>query len=1400
MTSAPKKHLDIAFRGDSIVEKPDLSGTSAPARLLRSLLVHGELHWMEGFVLFERWRSKDEQGDYQSRFKVCATRASELLRACIGITDTKSATISSAEGVFRIRTVSKICSNVATAAEVLRQAEDWFCRDDQPAAWSLVADVFKAARDPTVIDPRVLLRAVQQATRPPPDDARFQELVETIENAVDGYSESLAEAITKVACLVATRRRGIARDTAVAYIERWCRELGAAGEFAKLLAGYPVETGRVTDRHMRQFVNEARRYRELHQELMNARNEAEKRIIEDEFVECRRALCQMEFVTKAAEITAKDFKDQPQLRIKEQDVTAALAGAVSDFILQHRVDIPESRFLFGRFKQYLYAYVRACRTARDLPRVFVVAGPDELVDATLSILAQVKDRAKVETAIRAILAQFPRRKTTKPDPGALAQAREFLAEEALQRLQERLHNEGPQAYVQLSLQQLDYSFSPPHGLAPRPTAWNELFRKQEMPCPVSPQQLIRAGGRHLISAMSGAGKTTFLRRLQMDTAQLADGWLPIFVPRRALRQADGASWSALKCELTRLLNKNAPHISWSDAVEAAERARLLLLFVDHVEDMDEHGPGCAELAAWLAAVPPNVALVVAARPTAADLLRERAGLQLVQLRPFDSSAVRAFFGAEYDGAVRASQGDQELLTTPLLAYLLRRLLRKKQGPATSSRWDLYSRVITDVLYEHASRGRGRRHQWIRDIETLLGVISYGAIALPEPHWVSMPYEVWHRLSAPVAIPIDALPTAGFADLVVRSSGSRRPSLIFAHRSFQEYYAACWVASHDDHLALVLRESWNPKWHGVLSFLAGKIGAPLIERMLSEEDPGDVADARLFLAATCAGEVPALGDLEQILIGPLVAASQVPLLQLEALRALAAMRTARSRALAWSTVIRTRELECDEFVTVHLCRDMCVVRPLFSRARVRWALHELDGNDPADALSVLAHWPWAVSDAVVHRAVEFLCHPETRVQAAAGRLLWSLGSGLPQRELSRIAELTAHPADFVRRLARGILAADDQTILAHLPCFVAALADPHLDPAVHAASVLSRVAARLDDEHVIAIKTATFGEGLANACYVARALWAVKDRLPENEFGQIVAVACAPRPSETPKPRCAGQDGGSFQCDVDEWSRVRAALAWLYGGGHRLTDAEANGILRCLDVEDIRSVAIETISTLGQRSARQAMVRLLDDFPRLATEDRIAIVESLQHLWRYIRGRHRDFLVRGCADSRLAGRLIPVMASIAGVLSARQLEMLVENLVAHHGYMEPIQLRNAAAWLAPYVCPNRLWEDARFEPKSACPFLVQLLLWLTDPSKMQVTSLSAIGELLHHPDAHVRCTAHLKLREIHAHGRLQPENWAAPCEIRGVPDTVSSIKSEPTRGEEPPCEYCAQLMRGGKPQD
>jgi hypothetical protein len=1110
MTTRPKKHLDITFRGGSIVEKSDLSGTSAPARSLRALLAQRELHWTEGFVLFERWRSREERGDYHSRFQVCATRASELLRDSVGITDRKSAAIWSVDGLYRIRTLLDVRSNVATAAEILRQAEDRFCSDDQPVAWRLVADAFQEAIDPTVIDPRVLLNAVRQATTPPPHDARFRKTVEAMENVLDEYSETLAEAITKVACLIAARRRGIARHTAVAYIERWCRELGAAGEFAKLLAGYPIETGRVTDRHMRQFRNEASRCRHLAKDLENAQDEAEKRIIGSEFAECVRALCQMEFVTDAAEITARDFRDQPQLRIKEEDVAAALAGAVSDFTLQHRVDIPENRFLFGRFKRYLYAYVRACCTARDLPRVFVVAGPDEVVDRVLSILERVKDRAKAETALREILAQFPGCKPTRPDPGALAQAREFLAEEALERLQERLHNEGLQAYVQLSLQPSDSSPPRPQGVTPSPTGLNELFLRPDVPRPLSPPQLVRPGARYLISAVSGAGKTTFLRHLQLGTAQGTDGWLPIFVPRRCFRQNDSASWSALKSGLMRLLDRNARHINWSAGVEAAERVGRLMLFVDHAEDMDELGRGCAELAVWLAAVPPSVALIVAARPTAADFLRERPGLQAVQLQPFDSTAMRAFFGADYDDAVRASRGDQELLSTPLLAYLLRRLLRKKESPATLSRWDLYARVITDVLYEHAGRGRAHLHQWIRDVETLLGVISYGAITLPQPHWVSMPYEAWHRLSAPVAIPIDVLPTAGFADLVVRSSASRRPWLIFAHRSFQEYYAACWVASQDDLLALVLRESWNPKWHGVLRFLAGKMGASLIERMLPDEDPDDIAGARLFLTATCAGEVSTLGNHEKTLIGRLVAATQVPLYQLTALRALAAMRTPRSRALAWSTARRIRESDHDEFATVRLCRDAQIIRPLFSWARVRSALRELDGDEPADALSVLAHWPWAVSDTVVHRAIEFLRHPQARVQAAAGRLLWSLGGGLPRRELSRIAELTAHQDAFVRRLALSILeAAGDQAIHAYLHRFIAALADPVLDTALRAASPLSRVAARLDDEHVLHIKTTTFREGLAK---------------PSPPGCDVAAEGRACRRVRSPAPAFAGRTG------------------------------------------------------------------------------------------------------------------------------------------------------------------------------------------------------------------------------------------------------------------------------------
>ena len=91
------------------VTYPD-SGKSIAARrqewdLIKALLWSKTVHWMDGFLIFESWRTKEQKRDYIDRFMVIANRASKVLGE-IGI-GAKVKSIKSSGGYWEIDFAAK---------------------------------------------------------------------------------------------------------------------------------------------------------------------------------------------------------------------------------------------------------------------------------------------------------------------------------------------------------------------------------------------------------------------------------------------------------------------------------------------------------------------------------------------------------------------------------------------------------------------------------------------------------------------------------------------------------------------------------------------------------------------------------------------------------------------------------------------------------------------------------------------------------------------------------------------------------------------------------------------------------------------------------------------------------------------------------------------------------------------------------------------------------------------------------------------------------------------------------------------------------------------------------------------------------------------------------------------
>lgn len=396
----------------------------------------------------------------------------------------------------------------------------------------------------------------------------------------------------------------------------------------------------------------------------------------------------------------------------------------------------------------------------------------------------------------------------------------------------------------------------------RPEVWdhNRVWR------PFNSDSLLDPKDIYILSSDVGTGKTTFLRHLQLKI--LKEGNLiPIFVHASKIEQWKPEDIREFAEKFAKRFKLKVHEDKVIGFLEEAFKKDVILL-VDGLDQIRGGGGEYQELVedTILELMDNNV--IIASRPSAVINLENKKKFVFLRLKPFDTKTQKLYFGEDYKRARELSVNATDLVAIPMLAYMVRTLIEKKEDKDIRNRAGLYERFIDYILKEYR-HGRAELSLGLRTkIRQNLSRISYEALTEEAPFIQKIPLEYCLEQPGRLTMEPEELTKAGLVNLILESSERGNDVLYFTHQSFQEYLAAEWAMKSKERIQNILSEMWNPKWKEVIKFLAGILGEDFIRRLYSLGCKDNCIHSRLFLAAECCGEFYQAFGLEKAIFNQL----------------------------------------------------------------------------------------------------------------------------------------------------------------------------------------------------------------------------------------------------------------------------------------------------------------------------------------------------------------------------------------------------------------------------------------------------------------------------------------------------------------------------------------------------
>ncbi len=445
--------------------------------------------------------------------------------------------------------------------------------------------------------------------------------------------------------------------------------------------------------------------------------------------------------------------------------------------------------------------------------------------------------------------------------------RHRLKEQTLHLLNDKLHQQNDYCSLELQIGVPDSN-----NLYASPADHSRSWTDYDL------EDLLKPQGIYILSGEAGCGKTTFLLKQQLELINKVD-LIPIYLRADSVIPLikDAGTYEGFIKKLGAYFQgyfKDKDETSF-----LLEYQDKLVFLIDGLDQIDAYGTAYKHLSDKLITLLGN-RLIIASRPFAVMHLEQDSQVTFLRLKPFNHTAIEQYFGDHYTHAASLCRQCSHVLSVPMLAYMVRLLIHKKNIQYISNRTELYKYFMDHIFDPHHHDGLKAGHSQSQRIRKDCEKLAYEAIAQDKPFLQVIPFEFLHNA---VQSDVDDLFKYGLINLIANRDKGIDKYVHFTHLSFQEYLAAIHISNDDALIKKVLKEKWNLKWKEVLKFLTGIKGSDVVERILAEKD--NFIFSKLYLASELVAETKCDSTIKDCIIERLEFPLQHPLYRFDAEEAL-----------------------------------------------------------------------------------------------------------------------------------------------------------------------------------------------------------------------------------------------------------------------------------------------------------------------------------------------------------------------------------------------------------------------------------------------------------------------------------------------------------------------------------